>query len=255
MVQILFPRSLVRSLPFFDIGLELLKLLYRYHCLPGRQTGQAAISGCYRQDCTLCRFAQVLYLSSELTRMACEYPTCRILLVEDFLQLQDGGCWIPFAALFLFSQYTRDGAGRRLFTSGSANRNHWGCCWCLSRSKWYVQFPLQKFSILIHTFQSLFTPNSLLTDIFEIGGLYVMSTRPPACVLFGCDTSRFTGFNGLGYSITLMFPFESSIFWKGCSIWRRQVSMCPACFLARYRVQRIIAGICRPGHDACATPG
>jgi hypothetical protein len=151
MVQILFPRSLVRSLPFFDIGLELLKLLYRYHCLPGRQTGQAAISGCYRQDCTLCRFAQVLYLSSELTRMACEYPTCRILLVEDFLQLQDGGCWIPFAALFLFSQYTRDGAGRRLFTSGSANRNHWGCCWCLSRSKWYVQFPLQKFSILIHT--------------------------------------------------------------------------------------------------------
>lgn len=180
-------------------------LVSNCHCLPGRQTGQAAISGCYRQDCTLCRFAQVLYLSPELTRVVCEYPTCRILLVEDFLHLQDGGCWIPFAALFLFSQYTRDGAGRCLFTSGSANRNHWGCCWCLSRSKWWSYFRCK-------SFQFLFTPNSLLTDVFEIGGLYVMSTRPPACVLFGCDTSGFTGFNGLGYSIALMFPFQSSIF-------------------------------------------
>ena len=33
-VQIFIPRSLVHSQPFFNIGLELIKLPYCYHCLP-----------------------------------------------------------------------------------------------------------------------------------------------------------------------------------------------------------------------------
>ena len=81
------------------------------------------------------------------------------------------------------------------------------------------------------SFQCLLTPNPLLADFFEIHDLYVMSTKPPACVLFKYDTPRFTRFDGLDYSITPIFPFENSIFWKGYSIRRRQVSLCPAFFL------------------------
>ena len=87
------------------------------------------------------------------------------------------------------------------------------------------------------SFQCLLTPNPLLADFFEIHDLYVMSTKPPACVLFKYDTPRFTRFDGLDYSITPIFPFENSIFWKGYSIRRRQVSLCPAFFLTQYKVQ------------------
>ena len=64
-----------------------------------------------------------------------------------------------------------------------------------------------------------------------------MCTKPPACVLFKYDTPRFTGFDGLDHSITPIFPFEKSIFWKGYSIRRRQVPLCPAFCLTQYKVQ------------------
>src|SRR5580658_3109426 len=90
------------------------------------------------------------------------------------------------------------------------------------RSKWYVQFLLQKFSMLINT-------EPLLAVFFEIHDLYVMSTKPPACVLFKYDTPRFTRFDGLDYSITPIFPSGNSIFWKGYVLDPEET--CPAFFL------------------------
>ena len=78
----------------------------------------------------------------------------------------------------------------------------------------------------------LINTEPLLAVFFEIHDLYVMSTKPPACVLFKYDTPRFTRFDGLAnYSITPIFPSGNSIFWKGYSIRRRQVSLCLAFFL------------------------
>jgi hypothetical protein len=159
--------------------------------------------------------------------MTCKDRTGRRLLIEDLLQIQDDGCRIPFAGLFLFAP----NIPAMMLTDactllGQVNGATGTAVGVVSgpRSKWYVQFLLQKFSMLINT-------EPLLAVFFEIHDLYVMSTKPPACVLFKYDTPRFTRFDGLDYSITPIFPSENSIFWKGYSIRRRQVSLCPAFFL------------------------
>jgi len=82
--------------------------------------------------------------------------------------------------------------------------------------------------------------NSLpLADFFEIYDLYVMCTKPSACVLFKPDDSRIpdSGFQGLDGSIMPIFPLKKSISWKGYSIRRQQVPMSPAFCLTQYRVQ------------------
>jgi hypothetical protein len=64
-----------------------------------------------------------------------------------------------------------------------------------------------------------------LADFFEIDDLYVMCTKPSACVLFKPDDPRIPefGFQGLDGSIMPVFPLKKSISWKGYSIRRQQV--------------------------------
>ena len=51
-----------------------------------------------------------------------------------------------------------------------------------------------------------------LADFFEVDDLYVMCTKPPACVLFKPDDSRIpdSGFQGLDGSIMPIFPLKKS---------------------------------------------
>lgn len=67
--------------------------------------------------------------------------------------------------------------------------------------------------------------------------LYILCTKPPACVLFQRDNSEHSKFDGLDAKIIPVFPSERSITVKGHSVRRRQVPMCPAFSLTDYKVQ------------------
>ena len=98
----------------------------------------------------------------------------------------------------------------------------------------------QLVSIHFHKIMTVTITNTLsLADFFEVDDLYVICTKPPACVLFKPDDSRIpdSGFQGLGGSIMPIFPLKKSISWKGYSIRRQQVPMSPAFCLTQYRVQ------------------
>ena len=86
--------------------------------------------------------------------MTCKDRTGRRLLTEDLLQIQDDGCRIPFAGLFLFAPnipaMMLTDACTLLGQVNGATGTAVGVIpgpW----SKWYVQFLLQKFSMLINT--------------------------------------------------------------------------------------------------------
>jgi hypothetical protein len=77
----------------------------------------------------------------------------------------------------------------------------------------------------------------LLAKLFEIGDLYIMCTKPPACVLFKPNKPKPVTFEGLEPPIMPVFPVERSITLKGCSVRRKQVPMSPAFCLTDYKVQ------------------
>ena len=72
--------------------------------------------------------------------------------------------------------------------------------------------------------------------------LYILCTKPPACVLFQRKNSEPSKFDGLDGIIIPVFPLERSITIKGHSVRRRQVPMCPAFSLADYKVQASTLG-------------
>ena len=72
--------------------------------------------------------------------------------------------------------------------------------------------------------------------------LYILCTKPPACVLFQRDNSEHSKFDGLDVKIIPVFPLERSITVKGHSVRRKQVPMCPAFSLTDYKVQASTLG-------------
>src|SRR2546429_9380374 len=67
--------------------------------------------------------------------------------------------------------------------------------------------------------------------------LYVLCTKPPACVLFRQENSEHPAFEDLEAKVVPVFPIERSIKIKEYSVRRRQVPMCPAFSLTDYKVQ------------------
>ncbi|KAI3286470.1 hypothetical protein DTO002I6_8141 [Penicillium roqueforti] len=74
-------------------------------------------------------------------------------------------------------------------------------------------------------------------EFFQIDDLYIMCTKPPACILFKPGRPRPTAFQDLEPSVLPVFPLERSITLKGYSVRRTQVPMCPAFSLTDYKVQ------------------
>src|SRR3954454_1912224 len=67
--------------------------------------------------------------------------------------------------------------------------------------------------------------------------LYILCTKPPACVLFRRKNSKHSKFEDLEDKVIPVFPLERSITIKGYSVRRKQVPMCPAFSLTDYKVQ------------------
>ena len=67
--------------------------------------------------------------------------------------------------------------------------------------------------------------------------LYILCTKPPACVLFQRNNAKHSRFEGLEAKVIPVFPVEKSITVKEYSVRRRQVPMCPAFSLTDYKVQ------------------
>src|SRR5436190_19723106 len=67
--------------------------------------------------------------------------------------------------------------------------------------------------------------------------LYVLCTKPPACVLFRQENSEHPAFEDLEAKVLPVFPIERSIKIKEYSVRRRQVPICPAFSLTDYKAQ------------------
>ena len=67
--------------------------------------------------------------------------------------------------------------------------------------------------------------------------LYILCTKPPACVLFRRENSKHSKFEDLETKVIPVFPLERSITIKGYSVRRKQVPMCPAFSLTDYKIQ------------------
>jgi hypothetical protein len=69
--------------------------------------------------------------------------------------------------------------------------------------------------------------------------LYILCTKPPACVLFQPEKSNPLAFEDLEATVVPVFPTERSISIKGSSVRRKQVPICPAFCLTDYRTQSL----------------
>lgn len=78
---------------------------------------------------------------------------------------------------------------------------------------------------------------TISAEFYEIDDLYILCTKPPACVLFKQNKSSAPAFEGLEPAIIPVFPLERSITVKCYSVRRKQVPMCPAFCLTDYKVQ------------------
>ena len=67
--------------------------------------------------------------------------------------------------------------------------------------------------------------------------LYILCTKPPACVLFRRGNLKHSKFEDLDAKVIPVFALERSITRKGHSVRRKQVPMCPAFSLTDYKVQ------------------
>jgi hypothetical protein len=84
--------------------------------------------------------------------------------------------------------------------------------------------------------------------------LYILCTKPPACVLVKPHKSRQSEFEGLEAAVMPVFPLAKSITLKGYSVRRRQVPMCPAFCLTDYKVQgsTLASAVLHLKHDPSA---
>ena len=67
--------------------------------------------------------------------------------------------------------------------------------------------------------------------------MYILCTRPPACVLFRQENPKHLGFEHLEANDFPVFPIERSITIKTYSVRRKQVPICPAFSLTDYKIQ------------------
>lgn len=67
--------------------------------------------------------------------------------------------------------------------------------------------------------------------------VYILCTRPPACLLFEPNRAKSIPLQSLQDNVLPIFPLEASITVKGFSVRRRQVPICPAFCLTDYKVQ------------------
>src|SRR3954447_25068351 len=67
--------------------------------------------------------------------------------------------------------------------------------------------------------------------------IYVLCTKPPACVLFSQENSEHPAFKDLEAKVLPVFPIERSIKIKEYSVRRRQVPIWPAFGLTDYKIQ------------------
>lgn len=74
-------------------------------------------------------------------------------------------------------------------------------------------------------------------EFYEIDDLYILCTRPPACVLFRPHKPKAATFTHLEPTVMPVFPLERSITIKGYSVRRKQVPLCPGFCLTDYKVQ------------------
>lgn len=84
--------------------------------------------------------------------------------------------------------------------------------------------------------------------------LYILCTKPPACVLVKQQRLNPSQFKGLEAAVMPVFPLEKSITLKGYSVRRKQVPMCPAFCLTDYKVQgsTLPSGVLDLKHDPSA---
>jgi hypothetical protein len=78
----------------------------------------------------------------------------------------------------------------------------------------------------VNSYQPIPPDTSPPADFFDIDELYIMCTKPIACISFKPDRPRPTGFQDLEPSVIPVFPLEQSIPLKGYSVRRKQVPKC-----------------------------
>jgi hypothetical protein len=76
-----------------------------------------------------------------------------------------------------------------------------------------------------------------------MNNLYILYTKPPACVLFYQDNIKYPAFTDLETDVVPVFPIEGSITVKGYSVQRKQVPMCSVFSLTDYKIQGSILNI------------
>jgi len=76
-----------------------------------------------------------------------------------------------------------------------------------------------------------------IAEFFEIDDLYILCTKPPACLLFHQGDSKHVTFEDLETKEIPVFPIERSITIKTYSVRRKQVPLCPAFCLTDYKIQ------------------
>jgi len=69
--------------------------------------------------------------------------------------------------------------------------------------------------------------------------LYILCTKPPACVLFRQENSNHPAFENLEAKIIPVFPIERSIKIRQYSVRWKQVPICSAFSLTDYKVQEL----------------
>ena len=74
-------------------------------------------------------------------------------------------------------------------------------------------------------------------EFVEIDDLYILCTKPPACVLFERENAKHSPFEDLEVNVVPVFPIERSIKIKNFSVRRKQVPTCSAFCLTDYKVQ------------------
>ncbi|KAF8860613.1 hypothetical protein BDZ45DRAFT_800769 [Acephala macrosclerotiorum] len=134
------------------------------------------------------------------------------LCAEDLLQQTDKGTRIPFPGLFLYTPEIPAILLTNICTAlGQVNG--------------------------ARGIASGIVVDPTASEFFEMDDLYILCTKPLACVLFQRDSSEHAKFDDLDTKIILVFPLERSITIKGHSVRRRQVPMCPEFSLTDYKVQ------------------
>jgi hypothetical protein len=167
------------------------------------------------------------------TRTKSTGPRNLRLRADDLLGLPEQGTKIPFPGLFLYTPTMPVAVLTNICTNLGLVNGATGA------AVGVVVDPTGK-SFL--PYQSCFMGNTILiasnsAEFYEIDDLYILCTRPPACVLFKPHRPKAATFTDLEATVIPVFPFERSISINGYSVRRKQVPLCPAFCLTDYKVQ------------------